>query len=123
MKRRICMPHLFGFLWPIPSLICLKTSAQVLYPTFFIEKQVTWHQNTIPNDEVWIKVGGDKDSGSFKFCYQVAYVHHPNKRANTTIAMMFNSDDSYENQSRTMPLIASQIDALQGKTWRYIYSK
>ena len=123
MKRRICMPHLFGFLWPIPSLICLETSAQVLYLTFFIVKQVTWHQNTIPNDEVWVKVGGDKGGGSLKFCYQVANVHHPNKRASTTTVMMFNSDDSYENLSRTLPLISSQIEAFQDTTWRHIYSK
>ena len=28
---------------------------------------LTWHQGAIPADELWVKLGGDKGHGSFKF--------------------------------------------------------
>ena len=42
--------------------------------------QPTWLNDIIPDDKVWLKVGDHKNGGSFKFCYQMADVHHPNKR-------------------------------------------
>ena len=38
---------------------------------------LTWHSNTIPSNEVWVKLGGDKDHGSFKMNMQVVNVAHP----------------------------------------------
>jgi hypothetical protein len=35
---------------------------------FFWEKRLTWHDDLIPEDEIWLKIGGDKVGGSFK-CY------------------------------------------------------
>ena len=33
-------------------------------------KMLLWNTG-IPENEVWVKVGGDKGGGTFKMCYQV----------------------------------------------------
>lgn len=32
---------------------------------------LTWHNGTIPTNEIWVKIGGDKGGGSFKMSFQV----------------------------------------------------
>jgi hypothetical protein len=34
--------------------------------------QLAWHGGRIPNDEIWLKFGGDKGQGSTKLCIQIA---------------------------------------------------
>ena len=34
--------------------------------------RLTWHGDIIPQDEIWIKIGGDKGGGSFKMNFQIA---------------------------------------------------
>ena len=36
------------------------------------ENQLTWHNSTIPEDEVWVKLGGDHGGGTFKLMLQIA---------------------------------------------------
>ena len=33
---------------------------------------LTWHDGSIPRDEIWVKLGGDKGGGSFKMSFQVS---------------------------------------------------
>ena len=37
---------------------------------------LTWH-DVIPSDQLWLKLGGDKGHGSFKFNMQLCNVLHP----------------------------------------------
>lgn len=37
-----------------------------------------WHNGAIPDDEVWLKLGGDKGGGTFKMCFQHLNVPTPN---------------------------------------------
>ena len=30
--------------------------------------RLVWHDNTIPEEEIWVKVGGDMGGGTFKLC-------------------------------------------------------
>ncbi len=39
---------------------------------------LTWHKGTIPSDELWVKLGGDKGHGSFKMNLQLVNTKHPN---------------------------------------------
>ncbi len=45
--------------------------------------RLTWHGGKIPENEVWIKLGGDKGGGSFKMTFQICNVTHPNSPVNT----------------------------------------
>ena len=33
---------------------------------------MTWHDGTIPSDEIWVKIGGDKRGGTFKMNFRSA---------------------------------------------------
>ena len=39
----------------------------------------------MPENEVWIKIGGDHGSISFKLCLQVCNVEKPNSKENTVV--------------------------------------
>lgn len=36
--------------------------------------RLSWHAERIPEDEIWIKIGGDKGGGTFKMCIQIVNV-------------------------------------------------
>ena len=46
--------------------------------------QLTWHERStgesLPKDEIWLKVSGDKGGGSFKFGLQIVNRHAPKCR-------------------------------------------
>ena len=44
-----------------------------------------WHDGTIPSNEVWVKIGGDKGCGSFKLNMQVVNVTKPNSTRNSCL--------------------------------------
>ena len=58
---------------------------------------LTWHEGLIPEDEVWIKIGGDKGGGSFKMSFQVANVQCVNSPKNTYVFCCFEANDSVMN--------------------------
>jgi len=54
---------------------------------------LTWH-DTIPSNEVWVKLGGDKDHGSFKMNMQV---DGDKAIPNTCLIAAFKAGDSTAN--------------------------
>ena len=44
--------------------------------------KLTWHNDTIPQDEIWVKMGGDHCGGSFKLTLQIANIANPNSKHN-----------------------------------------
>ena len=37
--------------------------------------RLSWHDGRIPEDEeIWVKIGGDKGGGTFKVCFQIVNV-------------------------------------------------
>lgn len=44
----------------------------------------TWHNN-IPEDEIWLKIGGDKGGGNFKQVIKIANINHPDSPQNTVV--------------------------------------
>jgi hypothetical protein len=58
---------------------------------------LTWHNNAIPNDQIFIKVGGDSGKGSFKVSIEILNLDKPNSKTNTTVIAMATIKDKYEN--------------------------
>ena len=83
---------------------------------------MTRHNDIIPEDEVWIKLGGDKGGGTFKMCFQPLNVISPNSPENTCVFSLFEAPDSYTNLCICLERYIEAIDKLQYKTWRYTYS-
>ena len=40
--------------------------------------QLTWHDGVIPDNEIWVKIGGDKGGSSFKTSIQMVNADKPN---------------------------------------------
>ena len=57
---------------------------------------LTWHtiNNDIPEDQIWLKVGGDHGGGSFKMPLQTANIQSQNSKHNTFMIRMANAKDS-----------------------------
>ena len=47
--------------------------------------RLTWHNGAIPPDEIWLKLGGDKGGGTFKFGFQHLNIPNPNASNNTCL--------------------------------------
>ncbi len=81
--------------------------------------RLTWHEGRIPADEIWIKLCGDKGGGSFKMCFQICNVPHPNSPANTCAFCVFEAPDSFTNLKVGLQRFQDQVDNLQNRKWRY----
>ena len=80
---------------------------------------LTWHKNTIPDDQIWLKIGGDHGKHSFKMTLQVANLEKPNAQQNTFVIALSSIRDSHENIERFLNGgLGDEIAALSSLTWR-----
>ena len=75
--------------------------------------------NIISQEEVWVKVGGDKGGGSFKMSFQIGNVSTPNAPPNTFVFDIYEGHDSPSNlhicldQYRRPDISASKMRRLE----------
>ncbi|XP_041455390.1 uncharacterized protein LOC121408131 [Lytechinus variegatus] len=81
-------------------------------------KELTWHNGSIPADEVWIKLGGDKGGGTFKMMIQIGNVSRPNSLANTRVVLLYPGSDSTFNLDVALSDFTLQVEELASSTWR-----
>lgn len=86
--------------------------------TLYSVHRLTWHNGSIPNDEIWVKIGGDKGGGSFKMNFQICNVKNPNSPNNTCVFSVFEASDSPANLKIALERYREQINELKLKTWR-----
>lgn len=79
---------------------------------------LTWHDETIPNNEIWVKVGADHGKGSFKFSLSVVNTANPNSKFNTVLAAMAKTTDCRDNLDRFFEDIKIQLRNLDLMSWR-----
>ena len=77
-----------------------------------------WHDGTIPEDEIWFKIGGDKGGGTFKMTVQIVNVLHPNSPNNTCVFSIFEAPDSVTNLEVMANMFRQQVNALESMDWR-----
>lgn len=80
--------------------------------------RLTCHNGAIPEDEVWLKLGGDKGGGTFKMCFQILNISSPNAPENTCVFSIFEAGDSYTNLQIGLAPHIAEISDLQNRTWR-----
>jgi hypothetical protein len=68
----------------------------------------------IPDDELWIKLGGDKGHGSFKFNLQLCNTLHPNSQKNTTLLAMCMAGDTVANLHVALDQYQEQLTEIEG---------
>ena len=76
------------------------------------EGKLTLHNDTIPQDEIWINVGGDHGGGSFKLRLQIANSANPNSKHNTCLLLIANLEDIPENTCKLLSLFNEQFTTL-----------
>ena len=85
--------------------------------------QLTWHNDLIPYNEVWIKIGGDKGGTSFKASFQLVNTNRANSVTNTCVFTVFEAGDSISNLHIALSRYSSEIETLSLSKWRYMYNK
>ena len=45
-----------------------------------IQSELSWHGDSIPEEEIWLKIGGDHGQGSLKVTLQTLKVEKPNSK-------------------------------------------
>lgn len=84
--------------------------------------RLTWHNGIIPATEIWVKIGGDKGGGSFKFNFQIVNTISPNSVQNTCVFSCFEASDSYMNLHMILNRYQTQIKFIESMTWRYVHA-
>ena len=79
------------------------------------DRWLTWHNEVTPASEVWIKIGGDKEGGSFKMNFQIVNVAVP-----TCVLCCYEASDTVTNLHIYIALdcYKDQITHLQGMKCR-----
>ena len=80
--------------------------------------KLTWHgESGIPEDEIWVKLGGDHGKGSMKICVQIANVEKPNARENTHVVAWVYAKDTHDILKEMCIYLNPELKKLKGKTW------
>ena len=70
-------------------------------------QHITWHDQAIPQGEIWLKLGGDKGGGTFKMCFQILNVPNPNSPINTCVFSIFEGTLSFILTVADSPSVAT----------------
>ncbi len=81
------------------------------------QQLLDFHDGKIPEDQIWVKIGGDHGGDSFKLCLQIVNVKSPNSRHNTFMVTMFNGKDTAENLRRALWHYRHQVYKLKKLKW------
>ena len=71
----------------------------------------------IPEDEIWVKFGGDHGKDSLKFTMQIANTYKPNSQHNTFMVAMAKIKDNYNNLKTCMSILGPQLQELSNLQW------
>ncbi|KAL5484105.1 hypothetical protein EMCRGX_G020553 [Ephydatia muelleri] len=80
--------------------------------------RLTWHGGFIPENEIWVKLGGDRGGGILKATFHIVNVPNPNSVLNTCVFCCFMAGDSTYNLHVALDRYKLQVNKLQGMRWR-----
>ena len=72
----------------------------------------------IPDDEIWVKIGGDHGRDYFKLCLQILNVDKPNSQNNTCALLCVEGRDSRDNLETLLNPMSLQISQLCNENWQ-----
>ena len=102
---------------PVAIVPSLHSFVLTLLDGYHESGQLTWHDNGIPSNQIWVKVGGDHGRGSMKICTQIANLVNPNAKEHTHMVALVEEKDSYEVLQGLLSNLNSDISLLQTSTW------
>ena len=69
------------------------------------QNELSWHGGSIPEEEIWVKIGGDHGQGSLKVTLQTLNVEKPNSKFFTSIIAMANVPDNVKKFTDTKSML------------------
>ena len=81
-------------------LVGLNKLVDRLLDLYDESKMLTCHKDTIPHNEVWVKIGADHGRHSLKFTLYIANTQKLNSEHNTLVIALASVRDSYKNIAR-----------------------
>lgn len=91
-----------------------------LLDAYSTAEMLTWHDGTIPDDQIWIKIGGDHGKESMKLTFQIINLQKPNAKQNVFVFAYAPVPDSHENlltlfETIKMKSVFESLNAFQWK--------
>lgn len=74
---------------------------------------LTTHGGMIPEDELYVKLGGDHGQGSMKFAFQLANLEKPNSSKKTVVFSLFEAKDTRNNLRTSLERYNEQLEELK----------
>ena len=71
----------------------------------------------IPDDKIYLKIGGDNGGGSFKMSFQIANVENPNKPENTVIFSILEAKDHKANLKLCLERFKAHVAQFSKVKW------
>ena len=78
---------------------------------------ITWHDGAIPENEIWVKVGGDHGQGSLKFSLAVVNTRNPNSEDNNVLIDKACIKESRENMEIFFESVRNQLVDVSNLVW------
>ena len=103
---------------PVATITDIQQHVTELLDQYDKENQLTWHNSTIPEDEVWVKLGGDRGRGTFKLMLQIANLRRPNSKHNTCLLAVAECKDTPDNLRWIIGPYKHHITELETMQWR-----
>ena len=101
---------------PVAYIENLSTFVTDLLEKYKKAQLLTWHQG-IPEDEIWVKIGGDHGGGSMKLMLQIGNVVKPNSKNNTFLISISNAKDTHANLKKIIEPFKAEVENLKKLTW------
>ena len=104
---------------PFGRIANLSKFVDYLLNSYETQNMLTWQMGHIPQDEIWIKIGGDHGKNSLKFTLQVANTDKPNAYRNTIVIGIASVRDTHANMVRFLEGgLGDDQTALQSHSWK-----
>ena len=102
---------------PVVDIEHLPTFVSNLLDSYDEKKALVWPTN-IPENEIWIKIGGDHGGGSFKLALQIANLQNPNSSSSTHLIQIAECKDSASNLHTLLFPLKQRLEDLKKLKWK-----
>ena len=95
----------------------LKTYLFQILDQYKFQNLLILHENSRPNEEIWVKIGGDHGQGSLKATLQVLNIEKSNSKFHTSVFAMAQVPDKVHNLQTLLGRFKLQIEDMQNSNW------
>ena len=105
---------------PIAYIEDLESLLHHLLDSYSAAGMLTWHDGVIPEDQIWIKVGGDHGKHSLKLTLQIINLARPNSKQNVFVFANTPVPDNFDNLRTVFEFLKlkEKLESFKDLIWR-----